>query len=77
MNYFAIYGTFMGETVAAKSQLANELKHTCIQKSANLKREISVPQDFESMRGYNGKIAKTNMTDGYSFEFGASEDFGS
>ena len=27
------------------------------------------------MRGYNGKITKTNMSDEFSFEFSASGDF--
>ena len=29
-NYYAIYGTTMGELVAAKSQLATEFNHTLI-----------------------------------------------
>ena len=27
------------------------------------------------MRGYNGKVTKTNMTNEFSFEFNASGDF--
>ena len=65
----------MGETVASKSQLADEFKQLCLQKAANLNREITVPGDFDQMRGYNGKITKTNMTDEFSFEFNASGDF--
>ena len=62
----------MGETVKANSQLAIEFHHTLVQKSANLMREVTVPRDLETMRGYDGKTTKTNMTDEFSFEFGAS-----
>ena len=65
----------MGETVASKSQLADEFKQLCLQKAANLNREIAVPRDFDQMRGYDGKITKTNMTDEFSFEFNSSGDF--
>ena len=75
MNYYAIYGTGMGETVKANSQLADEFHHILIQKSANLMREVTVPRDLEMMRGYDGKTTKTNMTDEFSFEFGASGEF--
>ena len=46
-NYLAIYGTTMGETVDAKSQLADELKQHCLQKAQNLNREIVAPRDFD------------------------------
>ena len=65
----------MGEKVAAKSHLADEFKQICLQKAANLNREIKVPRDFDQMRGYNGKITKTNMTDEFCFEFNARGDF--
>ena len=61
--------------MAAKSQLADEFKQLCLQKAANLNREITVPRDFDQMRGYDGKITKTNMTDEFSFEFNSSGDF--
>ena len=57
----------MGELVAAKSQLATEFNHTLIQSSANFLREVTVPRDLESMRGYNNKTTKVNMTDEFSF----------
>ena len=38
-------------------------------------REVTVPRDLEMMRGYDGKTCKTNMTDEYTFEFGASGEF--
>ena len=65
----------MGEKVAAKSHLADEFKQICLQKAANLNREIKVPRDFDQMRGYNGKITKINMTNEFSFEFNAIGDF--
>ena len=75
MNYYAIYGSTMGENVKANSQLAVEFHHTLVQKSANLMREVTVPRDLEMMRGYDGKTTKTNMTDEFSFGFGASGEF--
>ena len=38
-------------------------------------REVTVPKDLEMMRGYDGKTCKTNMTDEYTFRFGASGEF--
>ena len=76
-NYYALYGTAMGELVAANSQLATELHHILNQKSMNLLREVEVPRDLELMRGYDGKTTKTNMTDKFHFEFGASGEFSS
>ena len=76
-NYYAVYGTMMGNTVKADSNLANELHHTLIQKSANLLKEVICPQDFALMRGYDGKTTKNNITDQFSFSFGDQEDFGS
>ena len=67
----------MGLVVAANSQLADEFKMICGQKAANLNREVTVPRDFDQMRGYDGKTAKTNMTVECSFEFGASGDYSS
>ena len=64
-----------GETVRADSKLANEFYHTLLQKSANIKKEVRVPQDFQDMRGYDGKTAKTDLTDEFCFEFGASGKF--
>ena len=64
----------MGELVAAKSHLADEFKQVCLQKAANLNREITVPRDFDKMRGYNGKISKASMTNEFSLEFNASGD---
>ena len=75
MNYYAIYGTRMGETVKADSQLALEFHHNLVHKSANLMREVTVPRDLEMMRGFNGKTTKTNMTDEFSFGFGANGEF--
>ena len=43
----------------------------------NLLREVEVPRDLELMRGYDGKTTKTNMTDKFHFEFGASGEFSS
>ena len=74
-NYYAIYGTMMGNTVKADSNLANELHHTLIQKSANLLKEVICPQDFALMRGYDGKTTKNNITDQFSFSFGDQGDF--
>ena len=34
-----------------------------------------MPQDLESMRGYNGKITKVNLTDEFSFQFGVEGEF--
>ena len=34
-----------------------------------------MPRDLEMMRGYDGKTTKTNLTDEYSFGFGASGNF--
>ena len=48
-----------------------------MQKSANLTREVTVPRDLSMMRGHDGKTTKTNMTDEFSFEFGASGEFSS
>ena len=67
----------MGLVVAANSQLADEFKMICGQKAANLNREVTVPRDFDQMRGYDGKTSKTNMTVEFSFEFGASGDYSS
>ena len=67
----------MGATVAAKSHLATELHHTLVQASTNLLKEVTVPQDLENFRGYDGKTTKTNITDEFSFEFGASGEFSS
>ena len=36
-----------------------------------------MPQDLESMRGYNGKTTKVNMTDEFSFQFGVEGEFSS
>jgi len=40
-----------------------------MKKSDNLQSEVTVPGDFEDMRGYDGKTTKTNMTDEFSFKF--------
>ena len=40
-------------------------------------RRVVLPRDLESMRGYDGKTTKTNMTDKFYFEFGASGEFSS
>ena len=57
--------------------MADEFKMVCGQKAANLNREVTVPRDFDQMRGYDGKTTKTNMTVEFSFLFGASGDYSS
>ena len=37
--------------------------------------EVVCPRDFELMRGYDGKTAKNNLTDKFSFEFGVKGKF--
>ena len=61
----------------AESQLANELHHILVQKSANLLGEVVCPRDFELMRGYDGKTTKNNITSEFSFSFGSNQEFGS
>ena len=68
-NYYALYGTIVGRLVKAESCLATELYQTLMHKSDNLESEVTVPQDFEDMRGYDGKTSKTNITDRFSFKF--------
>ena len=47
----------------ADSQLALELHHILVQKSANLLGEVICPRDFELMRGHDDKMSKKNETD--------------
>ena len=38
-------------------------------------KEVVCPRDFALMRGYDGKTTKNNISDEFSFEFGAQGDF--
>ena len=67
INYYAIYGTIMGQLVEAKSKLVTELHQALIHASANFLSEVTVPKDLDHLRGHDGKITKTTSTDQFTF----------
>lgn len=73
MNYYVIHGTSMGSLVKADSKLAKEIHHQLFVKSTNFQGIVCVPRDFADLRGHDGKITKTNLTDPYAFKFGVDE----
>ena len=60
----------MGELVKADSKLAKEFYHQLFVKSTNFLGLVTVPRDFNDMRGYDNRTTKTDLTDEYSFKFG-------
>ena len=70
INYYSIHGTSMGELVKADSKLAKEFYHQLFVKSTNFLGLVTVPRDFNDMRGYDNRTTKTDLTDEYSFKFG-------
>ena len=65
INYYSIHGTSMGELVKADSKLAKEFYHQLFVKSTNFRGLVTVPRDFNDMRGYDNRTTKTDLTDEY------------
>ena len=50
----------MGELVKADSKLAKEFYHQLFVKSTNFQGLVTVPQDFNDMRGYDNRTTTTS-----------------